>query len=80
MEYKVNNQLKLKGFSINLPSNINIRDFGHALLISKNDREDNYFKTKESYRDLADELPIAYRQHHDINHPMWGSNPAYVCS
>ena len=80
MERKVNDQLKLKYFSINLPSNINIRDVGHALLISKNDCEDRNFKTRESYRDLAEELLIAYRQHHDINHQVWGSNPAYVCS
>ena len=80
MERKVNDQLKLKGFNINLPSNINIRDVGHALLISKNDREDKNFKTTESYRDLAEELLIAYRQHQDINHQVWGPNPAYVCS
>ena len=80
MECRVNEQLKLKGFSINLPSNINIRDFGHALLISNNDREEKNFNTTESYRDLADELLIAYRQHHDINDQVWGSNLAYACS
>ena len=80
MERKVNDQLKLESFGIDVPSNINIRDVGHALLISKNDCEHKNFKTTKSYRDLAEELLIAYRQHQDINHQVWGSNPAYVCS
>ena len=80
MECQVNDKLKLKGFKIRLPPTINIRDFGHVLLIANNDRKEKTFITTESYRDLAVELLIAYCMHHTVNNQVWGSNPAYGCS
>jgi hypothetical protein len=80
MESQMTAELKLKGFNILLPPSINIRDFGHALLIATNDSHEITFKTTESYRALADEMFIAYRQLHDIKDQVWGSIPAYGCS
>ena len=79
-ERSVNDQLKPKGVSIKLPSDTNIWDFGHALLILVNDRTAQTFKTTESYRELAVELLVAYRYFRHSNEQVWGSNPVYVLS
>ena len=79
VERKVNDLLKPKGFSIKVSSDINIWDFGRALLVTSNGDREQTFKTTESYRDLVSELLVAYRYFGKGNKQVCGPNPAYVC-
>ena len=80
MEKQATGMLKPKGFNIVLPSDINVRDFGHALLIATNGCHESTFKTTKSYGALADEMFKVFRQHLEINDQVGESIPAYGCS